>query len=62
MKVDMSPEAVTARLRLMGELCELSQKLMHSKRVENLVGQRDKGNESHIEENREDVPKSKIVA
>jgi hypothetical protein len=31
MKVDMSPEAVTARLRLMGELCD---KLMREKAAE----------------------------
>ena len=34
MKVDMSPEAVTARLRLMDELWLLSVKLMNSKKVE----------------------------
>ena len=32
--VDMSPKAVTYRLRLMGELWELSVKLMNSKIVE----------------------------
>jgi hypothetical protein len=36
MKVDMSPEAVTARLREMDELCELSWKLMNAKKVKSL--------------------------
>ena len=33
MKVDMSPEAVTARLKLMDELWLLSVKLMSSKKI-----------------------------
>jgi hypothetical protein len=33
MKVDMSPEAVTRRLRIMDELWQLSMKLMNAKRV-----------------------------
>ena len=33
--VDMSPEAVGQRLRLMGELWELSVKLMNSTRLQN---------------------------
>ena len=33
MNADMSPEAVTSRLRTMDELWQLSQKLMNSKRV-----------------------------
>lgn len=35
MDVDMSPEAVTSRLRTMDELWLLSQKLMNSKRISN---------------------------
>ena len=34
--VDMSPAAVTERLRLMGELWELSVKLMNAKKVKGL--------------------------
>ncbi len=34
MKVDMSPEAVTARLRTMDELWLLSMKLMDAKKVD----------------------------
>jgi hypothetical protein len=33
-KVDMSPEAVSERLRLMGELCDLAMKLSQS----NMIG------------------------
>lgn len=33
MKVDMSPEGVTQRLKTMGDLCLLSVKLKNSKRV-----------------------------
>lgn len=41
MEVDMSPEAVTQRLRLMDELWELSIKLMNSKRVESPINKGD---------------------
>ena len=34
MKVDMSPEAVTARLKLTGQLWELSVKLMQAENAE----------------------------
>ncbi len=33
MKVDMSPKAVTARLKTLDELWELSMKLMNSKKI-----------------------------
>ncbi len=34
MEVDMSPRAVKQRLELMGELCDLSAKLMNSRKIE----------------------------
>ena len=33
MKIDMTPEAVTNRLKLMEQLCELSVSLMQSKEI-----------------------------
>lgn len=41
MKVDMSPEAVTKRLKLMDELWHLSVKLMNSKKVKTAKDKKD---------------------
>ena len=50
--VDMSPAAVTQRLRLMGELWELSARLVKSKKVDERS--EDLGPESEIVETTED--------
>jgi hypothetical protein len=50
MKVDMSPEAVTARLRTLDELWLLSVKLMNSKRVTKSYGDLKKQNALEIQD------------
>ena len=53
MKVDMSPEAVTARLRMMDELWVLSVKLMNSKKVKS-------SSVTTVENRREDIVDTNI--
>jgi len=48
MKVDMSPEAVTSRLRTMDELWLLSIKLMTSKKVESTDVEVQSGNAGEV--------------
>jgi hypothetical protein len=49
MKVDMSPEAITARLKTLDELWLLSVKLMNSKKVEP-----EKDNKNELSDNARD--------
>ena len=48
MKVDMSPKAVTERLRMMDELWLLSVKLMNSKKIKSAKSEKEKtGKQPH---------------
>ncbi|MGB7209445.1 MAG: hypothetical protein WBD27_12345 [Pyrinomonadaceae bacterium] len=58
MKVDMSPDAVTARLRTMDDLWLLSVKLMNSKKVKSA----DLENEGEISVEERDVSEPPAVA
>jgi hypothetical protein len=49
MKVDMSPKAVTERLKTMDELWLLSVKLMNSKKVKSAKNDRDKSSGKNME-------------
>jgi len=49
MKVDMSPKAVTERLKMMDELWLLSVKLMNSKKVKSAKNDRDKSSAKNSE-------------
>jgi hypothetical protein len=55
MKVDMSPKAVTERLRTLNELWILSVKLMNSKKIKDV---KDKAKKSKFDERREDNSQS----